>query len=215
MEMIKRTMEAVRKNNMCAYFAETKDEVNHIIESIINEGDSVAVGGSMSLFECGVIEFLRSGKYDFLDRYKEGLTAEEIRDIYVRSFGCDVYFSSVNAITENGELYNVDGTGNRVAAMIYGPKSVILVVGKNKIVKDIDEAVIRVKKVASPKNSARLNCNTYCQNKGMCISLENPDSTISDGCGGDNRICCDYVIMAKQRIKDRIKIIFVNEDVGY
>lgn len=215
MEKIEKTMEAVRKNNMCAYYAERKEDVINIIESITKDGDTVAVGGSMSLFECGVIDFLRSGRYNFIDRYKQGLSQKQIRDIFLSSFSADVYLASTNAITENGELYNVDGNGNRVAAMLYGPESVILVVGKNKIVKDIDEAAMRVKKIAAPKNSKRLDCHTYCQLKDGCMSVLKNESYICDGCESENRICCDYTIISKQRNKNRIKIIFVNEDLGY
>ncbi len=212
---IKKVMAAAEANNMQVFYAEKKEDVNDIVKSILKEGDKVAVGGSVSLKECGVLDLLRCGKYEFLDRYKEGLNQDDIKQIYIDSFSSDVYFSSVNAITEKGELYNVDGTGNRVAALLYGPESVILVVGKNKIVKDIDEAVLRVKKIAAPMNTKRLSFDTYCKNTGECLGVFENDSNICSGCKSEMRICADYVIMAHQRVKNRIKIIFVNEDLGY
>lgn len=215
MDKIKKVMQAVENNNMCAYYAETKHDVLDIIKTLVNEEESVAVGGSVSLNECKVLEFLRNGNYNFIDRYKPGLTADEIRDVFVRSFGCDTYICSTNAVTLNGELYSVDGNGNRVAAMIYGPKSVIVVVGRNKIVSDLNEAVTRVKTVAAPKNAKRLGCDTYCEKTQNCISLKNENSYMCDGCNSDNRICSNYIVMAKQRNKDRVKVILVNDDIGY
>ncbi len=215
MDKIKKVMIAIENNNMCAYYAETKSDVINVISELLKEGESVAVGGSVSLAECGVLDFLRNGNYNFIDRYKPDLTADEIRDVFVSSFGCDTYLCSTNAITLKGELYSVDGNGNRVAAMIYGPKSVVVVVGKNKIVSDLDEAIKRVKTIAAPKNSKRLGCSTYCEKTGNCISLKNEDGYMCDGCDVDNRICSNYIVMAKQRNKNRVKVIIVNEDIGY
>ena len=215
MDEIKALMSTVEKNNMSAYFANDKNEAAKIAESLLKDGDTVAVGGSMSLFECGIIDMLRNGKYNFLDRYEKNLTRDEINDIFVRSFSADVYLSSVNAITKNGELYNVDGNGNRVAAIMYGPKSVILVVGKNKIVKDINAAVEYVKSVSAPKNCVRLSKNTYCSKTGKCVSLAEEKRGMCSGCTSSERICCDYTIISGSQTKNRIKIIFVNENLGY
>ncbi|NLM50824.1 MAG: lactate utilization protein, partial [Clostridiaceae bacterium] len=126
---IKECMKNLERNNMKAFFAKDKKEVLDIVKSLVKEGEKVSVGGSMSLFECGVIDFLKNGNFRFLDRYKEGLTREEIEKIYRESFFCDHYFTSANAITRDGCLYNVDGNSNRVAAMLYGPKSVIVIAG--------------------------------------------------------------------------------------
>ena len=119
------------------------DELINLIKDIAKEGEVVSVGGSMSLFESKVIELLRSGRYEFLDRYKKNLTQEDIKEIYRKSFFADTYFASANAITEDGEIFNVDGNGNRVAAILYGPDKVVLIVGVNKIVKNIEQAVSR------------------------------------------------------------------------
>jgi hypothetical protein len=140
------------------------------------------------------------------------MTREEINDIFRNSFFADTYLCSTNALTENGELYNVDGNSNRVAAICFGPKSVIMVVGKNKIVKDVPEAINRVKTIAAPKNAQRLNCQTYCNTKGECMGI---DGLVCDGCESSQRICCNYVVSAHQRQKDRIKVILVNEQLGF
>lgn len=201
---MERTAEALRRNNMYCECAESKEEALEIISELLNDGDTVAVGGSMSLFEAGVIDMLRDGSYDFLDRYKPGLTPEDIQNIYRKTFFADVFLTSTNAVTEKGELYNVDGNGNRVAAMLYGPKSVILVVGCNKIVRDVEEAKLRIETMAAPANAVRLNRDTPCTTAGRCCN-----------CKSEQRICSDTVIMARQMIKDRIKVILVGEELGY
>ena len=205
----------LEKNNMKGYYAKDKAEALDIAKSLLNDGDVIGVGGSMSLFECGVIDHLRCGKYNFLDRYADNLSRDDVNDIYRKSFSADAYLCSSNAITENGDLYNVDGNSNRVACICYGPKSVIMIVGKNKIVKNIDEAVKRVKTIAAPKNCDRLNLDTYCRVKGECMSLLKENADMCEGCKGDTRICCNYVVSSYQRTKDRIKVILVDEEIGY
>ena len=122
---------------------------------------------------------------------------------------------SSNAVTESGVLYNVDGNGNRVAALTFGPKSVIVVMGYNKIVKDLDEAVRRVKTVSAPANAVRLNCETYCRHTGVCVSLSKEHPEMADGCRNSDRVCATYVVSGQQRVKDRIKVILVGEELGY
>lgn len=210
---IKKTMANLEKNNMKPYFVETKEKVVSLIKTLIADGESVSHGGSETLKEIGAIELLKSGNYDYIDR--SGLEGEALRQSYIRAFGCDTYLTSVNAVTENGELYNVDGNSNRVACIVYGPRQVIAVVGINKIVADITEAVTRVKTTAAPPNTKRLSCQTPCAVTGECISLNKENPLICDGCESQQRICCNYVISAKQRHKDRIKVIIVNENLGY
>jgi len=210
-EKIKQTMEALEKNNMSAFYVETKAEVVPLIESLIKEGDTVAVGGSMSLFETNVIELLRNGNYNFLDRYAKDLQPADIEEIYRESYRADCYLCSTNAVTVDGELYNVDGNSNRVSAIAYGPKSVIMVVGINKIVENIDEAVLRVKNIAAPLNAKRLSCDTYCAKTGHCVK----NDSSYDGCRSPGRICRSRLICDEQRVKGRIKLILVGETLGY
>ncbi len=210
---IKKTMSNLEKNGFKPYFVESSDEVVPLVKTLIKKGESVSNGGSQSLKQTGVSQLLASGDYDFIDR--TGLEGEALRQSYIRAFGCDTYFCSSNAVTENGELYNVDGNSNRVACIVYGPRQVIMVVGINKIVKNINEAFERVKTTAAPPNTVRLNLNTPCSKTGKCVSLLKEDSFVCDGCASESRVCCNYVISAKQRHKDRIKIIIVNENLGY
>lgn len=201
---VKRTIASLEKNNMEGYYVEDEKAVIDKVSELIKENDTVAVGGSMTLFETGIIDYLRNGKYNFLDRYAPGLTAEQMKEIFRKSFSADAYFVSSNAITENGELYNVDGNGNRVAAMLYGPDKVIVIVGINKIVKDIQEADNRMKYCAAPANTKRLNRKTPCTKVGYCMECDSPE-----------RICNDYVLIRKQGQKGRIKVIIVGKNLGY
>lgn len=201
---INKVIKALEENNMNGYLVNSKEELISKIEELTNSGDIVACGGSMSLFEAGVIDHLRSGRYEFLDRYKEGLKPEDIKKIYRGAFSSDVYFTSTNAITEEGEIYNVDGNGNRVAAMLYGPDKVILVVGVNKIVKDVNEAINRNKEICAPANTKRLSCKTPCASTGQCMDCSSP-----------GRICCEYTLIKRQRTVGRMHVIFLNENFGY
>lgn len=212
-DTIKRTMENLERNGIKPFFAETKEEVVPLVKSLVPKGSSVSNGGSVSLNETGVFSLLESGFYDFIDR--RGLDGEELRECYTKAFGCDAYFCSSNAVTENGELYNVDGNSNRVACIVFGPRQVIMVVGINKIVSDINAAIKRVKACAAPPNTQRLNCKTPCAVTGHCISLDSDNPLMCDGCKSPQRICCNYVVTARQRHKDRIKVIIVNEKLGY
>ena len=212
---IEKTMKNLRKNNMEAYCCENAAEAQELFKKLVKPGDTITHGGSETLKQIGIPELLRSGEYNYLDRDKPGLSRPEIEEIYRKSYFADVYLTSSNAVTENGELYNVDGNSNRVSAILYGPKSVIVFVGYNKLVRNIDEAVTRVKTIAAPANTIRLNCDTPCNKTGECVSLKKKGAEMCEGCGGDGRICCNYVVSAQQRHKNRIKVIIVKEQLGY
>lgn len=214
-ERIARTMEALRANRMEAYYVETKEEAAGQAAALLREGDVIAAGGSITLGETGIREMLRRGPYRFLDRDRAGLSREQVEEIYREAFRADAYLCSANAITERGELYNVDGNSNRVAAILYGPKSVIVVAGCNKIVPDLAAAVHRVKTQAAPKNCARLSCATFCREAGECVSLRQDSPEMPEGCQSEARICCNYVVSAYQRQRGRIKVILVGEPLGY
>ncbi len=201
---VERVITNLQKNNMNGYFVQSKEEALEKIKSLMKEEDTVAVGGSMTLLEMGAIELLKEGNYNFLDRDVDGLTYEEIKKIYRKSFSADSYLTSTNAITEEGELYNVDGKGNRVAAMIYGPDKVIVVAGINKIVRNIDEAIMRNRECAAPANAKRLNKKTPCVEVGYCMDCKSKD-----------RICSEYVVIRRQETPQRIHVIIVNEQLGY
>lgn len=193
----------LNKRHIDGYYCATKEEAVSKALSFLHEGATISWGGSMSLEEVGLIKALQNGNYNLLDR-STARNPIEVEKIYRESFFSDFYFMSTNAITMNGILYNVDGTGNRVAAMIYGPKEVIIIAGMNKVCLDEDEAQKRVRNVAAPINTQRLNKNTPCTKIGKCTE-----------CLVDDCICMHTVITRNSKPKDRIKVILVGEELGY
>ncbi len=212
---IDKTMQNLRRNKMEPYFCETKEEACELVRTLIQPGDTISSGGSVTLKETGVYDIITSADYNYLDRSRPGITREEVEEVYRQTFSADAFFTSTNALTENGELYNVDGNSNRVAAILYGPKSVVVICGVNKIVSNIDEAIERVKTKAAPPNTVRLGIDTYCAKTGKCVSLNKENPELCEGCHGDGRICCNYVVCAQQRHVNRIKVIIINDTFGY
>lgn len=210
---MEKTKNALENNNMTAYTVKTKEEAADIVRSLLKKGDVIASGGSVTLNQCGITDIIKSPDYIYLDR--NSVAPDKTAEIFRKSFSADVYLCSSNAITENGELYNVDGNSNRVAAIAYGPKSVIIIAGYNKIVRNIEEASNRVKKTAAPANTVRLQCDTYCSKSGECAAFTKESQDITSGCSSDERICCNFLISAKQRHKGRIKVILVTENLGF
>ena len=214
-QIIEKTVQNLTKNNMQPFVVETRDEILPLLKTLIPKGATVGVGGSVTLDEVGVIDLLRNGDYNFFDRYTEGLTREQAVKIMKQALTADCFITSSNAVTEGGALYNVDGNGNRVAAFVYGPDSVIVIIGANKIVKTVDDAIKRVKQIAAPKNCSRLNVPSPCSKTGQCVSLNNENPEMCDGCSVDGRICCSYLVSGFQRHKNRIKVIICKENLGY
>jgi hypothetical protein len=203
-KQVERTIKNLNNRNMEGYFLKNREELLEKLKTFIPEGSTVGVGDSMTLFETGVIEFLRSGKFNFLDKYDESLNKDSKREIYIKNFSSDTFLCSTNALTEKGELYNIDGNGSRVAPMIYGPTQVIVVAGINKIVRDLEEAEKRVRQYAAPIDAKRLNKDTPCSKLGYCIDCKSPE-----------RICNDFVVISGQFIKGRIKVLIIDERLGY
>ena len=203
-KQIERTISNLEKHNMEGYFVNDEGELIDLLKKLIPEQSVVGVGDSMSLFETGVIDFIRNGNYKFLDKYREGISSEEKKEMYIKNFSADTFLSGTNALTEQGEIYNIDGNGSRVAPMIYGPKQVILVVGINKIARNIEEAEKRVRNYAAPIDAKRLNRNTPCTTLGYCVD-----------CKSSNRICNDFVVIKGQFVKGRIKVVIVGKQLGY
>ncbi len=214
MNIINEVMGNLEKNNMKPYFCNTSKDAAELVKTLLNKGDVVATGGSATLGTTGILEMLRNGDYEFIDRAK-ATTPEEMEEVYLGAFRADAYLMSTNALLRSGVLYNVDGNSNRVAALLYGPKSVIIVCGYNKIVENLEEAVYRMKTVAAPLNTKRLTTGSYCEHAGECVSLKLDNPSMCDGCSGTGRICCNYVLTAQQRKKDRIKVIIVGEELGF
>ena len=209
---IQQTIENLRKNGIVVEYVNSKEDVVPLVKTMLTKGCTIATGGSKSLAETGVIDLISSDAYRFLDRMNPELTPEQRQQITMDGGQADVYLCSSNAITEQGELYNVDGNCNRISAIAFGPKRVIMVVGVNKIVPDLDAAIKRVKTIAAPLNTKRLNCDTYCNKSGVCMGLS---GSMTDGCHSPARICCNYLISAQQRIPNRINVILVGESLGF
>ena len=166
--------------------------------------------GVLCAHVCGRRKNCKRAAAEFLDR-PAAKTPEEREKLYREVFSSDVFLTGTNAVTEHGELYNVDGNGNRVAAMLFGPKKVLVFAGCNKIVRDIDDAAKRVKSCATPANAMRLNLDTPCTH-GACPGT---DGELCAGCRSENRICAMYTVLARQRVKGRIHVILIGEEVGY
>lgn len=211
-EQIKRTMDALAHNRMNSHYVDTKAEVLPLVRSLLPEGCSVGVGGSMTLQVTGVMELLRSGAYRFYDRYAPDLTPEQRNEVFREAAFADVFLCSSNAVTEQGELYNVDGHSNRIAALAFGPGRVVVIAGINKLVPDLPAAVRRVKEVAAPLNARRLHCDTYCNQAGHCL---HPQGGMNEGCASPQRICRNALVSAMQEDPQRLHVILVGEALGY
>ena len=215
-EKFKNIVSALERNNMQVILAETKEAVPAIVKEMLFEGCTITAGGSVSVKESGVWDLINSPEYNFLDRSKPNISEEEKLEAFKSAIGCDFFFCSANALTENGELINVDGFCNRISSIAFGPKKVVMVVGSNKIVKDVDEGFLRIKREVAPKNCVRLGIETPCSKLGHCVSfLKSDNPKMTDGCEFAGRICCSYLVNAHQRIKDRITIILCNEALGF
>lgn len=194
----------LEKHNMKGIFVTDEEELKDVLTDLIQENSVVGVGDSVTLQETGILDFLRFGNYNFLDKYREGITSEEKKKIYIQNFSADTFMCSTNALTEEGVLYNIDGNGSRVAPMLYGPKQVIIVAGINKLVRNLEDAENRVRNYVAPIDARRLGKDTPCTKIGHCVDCKSP-----------NRICNDFVTITGQFIKDRIKVIIVGKSLGY
>ncbi|NLC96093.1 MAG: LUD domain-containing protein [Erysipelotrichaceae bacterium] len=204
-QMIDKQFEICKKNlinnNFGIDILESKEEVIPFLQKSIKRGSSIGVGGSMSLAQCGIIKWLESNKdYDYIDRYNTDDSMAAIKN----HLTCDVYLTSTNALLLNGGLYNVDGNGNRVSALTFGPEKVYVVVGYNKLVKDLDEAIKRVERVAALANNFRLNKDNPCTQVGSCVL-----------CNKTSTICNYYVYTRRSGYEKRIHILLVKENLGY
>lgn len=198
-------IKGLEKRNMEGVFCETKEDALAKALSYIEEGSSVTWGGSMSIEEVGLMDAVKNGNYEVIDR-SVAKNYEEQRQIFAKAVLADYYLMSSNAITLDGELINIDGTGNRVACLTYGPKNVIMIVGMNKVVNDVEDGIKRVRNFASPPNTLRLGLKTPCSMTGRC-----------GDCYGDTCICSQIVVTRRQSagMRGRIKVILVGESLGY
>lgn len=196
----------LRKRNMDgAYFEDTREAIAEICK-MIPKGSLVGLGGSETIIDSGLIDRLRYMDINLMDRYKEGVSKERINEMRREGLLSDIFIASSNAITLDGKLVNMDGIGNRVACMIYGPKKVILMIGMNKVVKGIPEAIARIRAKAAPMDAIRVNLPTPCSKTGIC---QDPD------CYPPNRICSQLSIIESSMIPNRIFVVLTAEEFGF
>jgi len=196
----KKVIKGLQSRNMTGYYAENKEEALEKALSLIPEGSVIGMGGCMSAHEIGLVDALKSGNYDFIDRD----ALEDKRAAMLKTYDADFFISSANAITEDGVIFNIDGNSNRVSAIAQGPKKVIFIVGMNKVCRDTDSALDRARNIAAPINSQRVGVRTPCTKTGSCAN-----------CKSEECICCQFLITRFSRHKDRIHVILVNEDLGF
>ena len=194
----------LKKRHMDGYYCKTPQEAVSLASSLMSAGSSVTWGGCMTMKEIGLLDEIKS-RHDLvvMDR-ADAKTPEEVDALYRKAFSADTFIMSTNAITLDGELLNIDGTGNRVAALIYGPKQVLVIAGMNKVCKDLDEAMTRVRNIASPPNCIRLDKKTPCASTGVC------GDCLSADC-----ICNQIVTTRNSRDPQRIKVILVEGSWGF
>lgn len=196
-------IENLKKRNMEGYFFEDSASCVKAITDMIEENSTISWGGSETIKECGLMKALSEGNYTLIDRLT-AKTPEEGRELFAKAILSDYYLMSTNAITLEGELINIDGNGNRVACLIHGPKTVIIVAGMNKLVPDVASGYARVRNLAAPPNAKRLSRNTPCFHTGKCGDCLSPDC-----------MCNQTVITRRSGHEGRIKVFLVAEELGY
>ncbi len=198
-----KVVQALQSRNMDAYYMESREAALEKALSLIPEGSSISWGGSMSISEIGLKDAVCQGNYTVYNR--DTAANDEERDaIELQAYQCDYFLTSSNAVTEDGFLVNIDGHANRVSAIAHGPKNVLMIVGMNKIVRDIDAAISRARNEASPINVQRFDLHTPCHETGVCFDCKSPDC-----------VCCQMLITRYSGIAGRIKVILVNDALGF
>jgi len=198
--LAQKVIKGLNSRNMTGYYAASKEEALAQALSLIPEGSSVTMGGAMSAREIGLVDALKDGNYNFIDRDNYA----DKREAMLLAYDADFFLSSVNAMTEDGELVNIDGNSNRVSAIAQGPKKVLFIVGMNKVCSDLDGAMKRARNVAAPINAQRFGLSTPCTATGACMDCKSLDT-----------ICCQFLITRFSRHADRIHVILVNDSLGF
>ena len=198
--LAQKIIKGLASRNMTGYYAGSKEEALKTALSLIPEGSSVTMGGAMSAHEIGLVEALKDGNYNFIDRD----ACEDKRAAMLAAYDADVFLASANAITEDGIMVNIDGNSNRVSAIAQGPRKVVFIVGMNKVCPDPDAAMKRARNVAAPINAQRFGLNTPCCKTGACMDCKSPDT-----------ICCQFLITRFSKHPGRIQVILVNDALGF
>ena len=198
--LAQKVIKGLESRNMSGYYAANKEEALAKALELIPEGSSIGMGGAMSAFEIGLVDALKNGNYNFIDR----ATASDPRELMLATYGADVFLASANAITEDGVMVNIDGNSNRISAIAHGPQKVVFIVGMNKVCDDWDGAMKRARNVAAPINTQRFGLSTPCAKTGSCFDCKSPDT-----------ICCQFLITRFSRHEGRIHVILVNDSLGF
>ena len=199
-KLAQKVIKGLESRNMKGYYATSKEEALKLALNLIPENSSVTMGGAMSAHEIGLVDALKQGNYNFIDRDAEA----DKRAAMLKAYDADYFLTSANAITDDGLMVNIDGNSNRVSAIAQGPKHVIAIVGMNKVCPDVDSAMKRARNVAAPINAQRFGLNTPCAKTGACMDCKSPDT-----------ICCQFLITRYSRHADRIHVILVNDTLGF
>ena len=198
--LAQKVIKGLESRNMSGYYASDREEAKKIALSLIPEGSLVTMGGGQSVWDIGLPQALKEGNYNFLDRN----LVEDKRAAMLAAYDADVFLASANAITEDGVMVNIDGNANRVSALAFGPKKLVLIVGMNKVCPDVDAAMKRARNVAAPINAQRFGLSTPCAKTGSCMNCKSPDT-----------ICCQFLITRFSRHTGRIHVILVNDNLGF
>lgn len=199
----KQVVNALQTHNIEACYVETKEEALTQALNWIPEGSSVGWGGSVTIDAIGLTDAIRTGNYIPLDR-DTAANPEERDQIMHDILNGDYFITSANAIAEDGTMVNIDGNSNRVAAMCYGPRHVLYIIGMNKVVSTPEDALQRARTEAAPINAMRFDLNTPCSSTGCCCDCQSPDT-----------ICCQILITRHSRVPGRAKVILVGEPLGF
>ena len=198
--LAQKVIKGLESRNMKGYYADNREDALRLALELIPKKSSVTMGGAMSAHEIGLVEALKEGDYNFIDRDK----AEDKRAAMLAAYDADFFLTSANAMTEDGVMVNIDGNSNRVSAIAQGPKHVLVIVGMNKICVDVDAAMKRARNVAAPINAQRFGLSTPCAKTGSCMNCKSPDT-----------ICCQFLITRFSRHEGRIHVILVNDSLGF
>jgi len=203
-EKARKAVEKLEAHDFKALFVKNREEAKAEILKYVSPGQRIGVGGSLTIRELGILEKLEKEGHVIYNHWKPGLSKEEALAIRKSQMTSDLFLGSVNAVTLNGEIVNIDGIGNRVNSTIFGPGKVILVAGYNKIAENVEEALKRIKNVAAPLNARRLNIDVPCARVGRCVDCNSP-----------NRICRVIVIHERKPSLTDILVILVGEELGF
>jgi len=203
-KMILKTKQALEKNGFLVKIFSNGEAARDKFLSVVDKEDSVGIGGSTTIKDIGLFQHLVENGYNIINPYVPDLTKKDMFEIRRKTLKAKYFIASSNALTMQGELINIDGYSNRVAAIMFGPEKVFLFIGKNKIVYDMETGIERAFNYAAPINAKRLNKNTPCVKTGKC-----------EDCNSDERICRNLTVTMRQNIKDRIHIFLINEELGF